>query len=53
MSHVFDPKRGESHQFFGRSEHDLMREDERWTIIRKKAVLLNDRIGSTLDIYCI
>ncbi|HVV92175.1 MAG TPA: aromatic-ring-hydroxylating dioxygenase subunit beta [Hyphomicrobiales bacterium] len=50
---VYDPKFGESHRFFGRAEYELGRAAGAWLIRKKKTVLLNDRIASTLDIYCI
>lgn len=51
--HVFDLRRRESHVLFGRYEHRLARRGEALAIVRKKIVLMNDRIPAMLDFYCI
>jgi 3-phenylpropionate/cinnamic acid dioxygenase small subunit len=51
--HVFDPRQQAQHVFFGRYEHRLRREGAVWKIARKKIVLMNDRIPTLLDFYCI
>ena len=51
--HVFFPRSNETHAFFGRSEHELARQDGDWRIARKKIVLQNDYIPGMLDIYCL
>jgi 3-phenylpropionate/cinnamic acid dioxygenase small subunit len=53
VSHVFFPRTGESHAFFGRSEHELLLRGGRWLIARKKILLQNDTIPTMLDIYCV
>ena len=51
--HAFDLRQGAQHVFFGRYEHLLRREGGSWKIARKKIVLMNDRIPTMLDFYCI
>lgn len=51
--HVFDLRQQAQHVFFGRYEHRLRREGDAWKIARKKIVLMNDRIPTLLDFYCI
>ena len=51
--HVFFPRQGESHAFFGRSEHQLVLRNGDWRIARKKILLQNDHIPTMLDIYCV
>jgi len=53
VSHVFFPRSGESHAFFGRSEHELVLRDGDWRIARKKILLQNDYIPTMLDVYCV
>jgi benzoate/toluate 1,2-dioxygenase beta subunit/anthranilate 1,2-dioxygenase (deaminating, decarboxylating) small subunit len=50
--HVFFPRSNESHAYFGRSEHELVLQEGRWQIARKKVLLQNDYIPGMLDIYC-
>lgn len=52
-THVYDPKTHRQQTFFGLYEHDLRRGPEGWRICRKKIVLMNDRIPTSLDFYCI
>jgi 3-phenylpropionate/cinnamic acid dioxygenase small subunit len=53
VSHVFFPRSGESHAFFGRSEHELVLREGDWCIARKKILLQNDYIPTMLDVYCV
>ena len=53
VSHVFFPRSRESHAFFGRSEHELVRRGCDWRIARKKILLQNDYIPTMLDVYCV
>lgn len=51
--HLYNPKDAKETVLFGRSEHRLRRTGEGWAIARKKVILLNDRIPTLLDFYCI
>jgi len=51
--HVFFPRSGESHAFFGRTEHELALRQGHWRIARKKIILQNDYIPAMLDVYCV
>jgi len=51
--HTWNVQRREQHVFFGRYEHQLRREAGFWKIARKKIVLMNDRIPTMLDFYCV
>ena len=51
--HVYHPKTRQEHAFFGRYEHTLQRAGGQWLIARKKIVLINDRIPTMLDFYCV
>lgn len=53
VSHVFFPRSEDSHAFFGRTEHTLTLDGERWLIAKKRIVLQNDYIPTMLDIYCV
>ena len=53
VSHVFFPRSGESHAFFGRYEHELVLREGDWRIARKKILLQNDYIPTMLDVYCV
>jgi len=53
VSHVFFPRSGESHAFFGRSEHELVLREGDWRIAKKKILLQNDYIPTMLDVYCV
>ena len=52
-THVYDPKTHRQQTFFGLYEHDLHRGPEGWRISRKKILLMNDRIPTSLDFYCL
>lgn len=52
-THVYFPRSGSSHAFFGRSEHELALRDGAWRIRRKKVVLANDYIPAMFDVYCL
>lgn len=51
--HVYDPRTSKEHTRFGRYEHKLVHDGERWLIARKKITLVNDRIPTVLDFYSI
>ena len=51
--HTWSTKRQEQHTFFGRYEHRLEAIEDRWLITRKKIFLVNDRIPTMLDFYCV
>ena len=51
--HLYDPRLKTQHVLFGRYEHGLRREGERWLIARKKILLLNDHIPTMIDFYCL
>jgi 3-phenylpropionate/cinnamic acid dioxygenase small subunit len=51
--HVFSPRAGDSHAFFGHSEHELVHDGGRWRIARKKIILQNENIPAMLDVYCV
>ena len=53
VSHVFFPRSGQSHAFFGHSEHALVLAGADWRIAKKRIVLQNDYIPTMLDIYCV
>jgi 3-phenylpropionate/cinnamic acid dioxygenase small subunit len=53
VSHVFFPRAGDSHAFFGFSEHTLVSQAGDWRIAKKRIVLQNDYIPTMLDIYCV
>jgi 3-phenylpropionate/cinnamic acid dioxygenase small subunit len=53
VCHVFFPRQGDSHAFFGSSEHELVLRGGNWRIAKKKILLQNDAIPTMLDIYCI
>lgn len=53
VCHVFFPRAKQSHAFFGHTEHELVAENDRWLIARKKIVLQNDYIPTMLDVYCV
>ena len=50
---VFFPRSRDTHAFFGRAEHELVRRDGTWKIAKKKIMMQNDYIPTLLDIYCI
>ena len=51
--HLYDTKHCKSYEFFGRSEHTLVHSQGGWRIMRKRVVLMNDRLPTALDIYCL
>ena len=53
IAQVYDPKTHRQQAFFGLYEHDLRRTPQGWRISRKKIVLMNDRIPTNLDFYCL
>lgn len=53
VCHAFNPRRNESHTFFGNATYELIKIGESWRIAKKKTVLQNDYIPTMLDVYCI
>jgi 3-phenylpropionate/cinnamic acid dioxygenase small subunit len=51
--HVYDVEGAAQHVFFGRYEHRLRNDSGRWLIAAKKIVLMNDRIPTMIDFYCV
>ncbi len=51
--HLYHPKDHKQTVLFGRYEHHLRRTGDGWAIARKKVILLNDRIPTLLDFYCL
>ena len=51
--HAYDLRQQAQHVFFGRYEYRLRKENGSWKIARKKIVLMNDRIPTMLDFYCV
>ena len=51
--HVYDPRTAKEHTRYGRYEHTLVHDGDRWLIARKKITLVNDRIPTVLDFYSI
>ncbi len=52
--HLYEPRRARQHVYFGRYEYRLSAPgDAPWRIAEKKVVLMNDRIPTMLDFYCV
>ena len=51
--HTFNLRDSAQHVFFGRYEFVLRQEGGVWRIAKKKIVLMNDRIPTMLDFYCV
>jgi benzoate/toluate 1,2-dioxygenase beta subunit/2,4,5-trichlorophenoxyacetic acid oxygenase 2 len=51
--HVYDPRTAKEHTRYGRYEHALTREGDKWLIARKKITLVNDKIPTVLDFYSV
>lgn len=54
--HVFNVRNAQQHVFFGTADYELVRRDAGrggLGIRRKTATLLNDRVPSLLDFYCV
>lgn len=51
--HVYDVERGAQHVFFGQYQHRLRKDSGTWLIAAKKIVLMNDRIPTMIDFYCV
>ena len=49
--HEHDPRTAKSHTHFGRYEFELGRAAGAWRFVRKKIVLLNDRVPTVIDFY--
>lgn len=53
VCHVWNLKRREQYAFFGRYEHRLRLLGGHWLIARKKIVLMNERLPTMIDFYCV
>lgn len=53
VCHVWNLKRREQFALFGRYEHRLRRQGNHWLIARKKIVLMNERLPTMIDFYCV
>jgi benzoate/toluate 1,2-dioxygenase beta subunit/2,4,5-trichlorophenoxyacetic acid oxygenase 2 len=51
--HVYDPRTAKEHTRFGRYQHVLSKEADRWRIAKKKIILVNDKVPTVLDFYSI
>jgi 3-phenylpropionate/cinnamic acid dioxygenase small subunit len=51
--HVHDVRTGRDHSYFGRYEHELVRDGSDWKIAQKIIRLMNDRVPTLLDVYAI
>jgi len=51
--HVYDVERATQHVFFGQYQHRLRKDSGTWLIAAKKIVLMNDRIPTMIDFYCV
>lgn len=51
ITHVHDVRTRRSHAYFGRYEHELVREGDDWKISSKVIRLMNDVVPTLLDIY--
>ena len=52
-SHIFDPHHRNTLVLFGSSRHELKAVGSAWIIQRKKVILQNDALPSTVDVYCL
>ena len=50
---LYQPRGAAQHTLAGRCEHRLARSGGDWLISRKKVVLINDRVQTLLDFYCL
>ena len=50
-THIYYPKTRHSQVFFGLYEYDLRLGEPGWQIERKKIILLNDQVPTSLDFY--
>ena len=48
-----DLRTSQTQMLFGRYEHHLRLDAEGWRIAGKKVVLMNDRIPTMVDFYCL
>ncbi|HYW76484.1 MAG TPA: aromatic-ring-hydroxylating dioxygenase subunit beta [Gammaproteobacteria bacterium] len=51
--HLFHPRSARQDTLFGRYEYGLVQQDGTWRIRRKKIVLMNERIPTLIDFYCL
>ena len=52
-SNVFSLRDHSQHSYFGRYEHDLVRRNGDFRIVRKKIILMNDYIPATVEFFCV
>ena len=50
---TYAPRTAAQHVLFGRYEHRLCMRDGEWRIQAKKILLMNDRVPTMLDFYCL
>ena len=50
---IYQPRTAMQYTLAGRYEHRLVKDGEGWKIARKKVVLINDRIPTLVDFYCV
>ena len=50
---LYHPRTAQQHLLFGRYQHELVQRNGGWRIRRKKVSLLNDRLPTLLDFYCV
>lgn len=51
--HLFHPRTARQDILFGHYEYGLVQQGGSWRIGRKKIVLMNDRIPTLIDFYCL
>lgn len=50
---VYQPRTAVQHTLAGHYEHQLKKTGDGWRISRKKIVLINDRVPTLVDFYCL
>jgi benzoate/toluate 1,2-dioxygenase beta subunit/2,4,5-trichlorophenoxyacetic acid oxygenase 2 len=50
---IYQPRSAVQHTLAGRYEHELVKSGEGWKIARKKIILINDRVPTLVDFYCL
>jgi benzoate/toluate 1,2-dioxygenase beta subunit/2,4,5-trichlorophenoxyacetic acid oxygenase 2 len=53
ITNVYHPATGKLSVACGRYEHELRRTGDDWCIVRKKIILVNDRIPGMLEYFCL
>jgi 3-phenylpropionate/cinnamic acid dioxygenase small subunit len=51
--HVYDPRTAKEHTRYGRYQHVISMDQNRWLIAKKKIILVNDKVPTVLDFYSI